>query len=318
MNQILKIAILDTNSLGDVILSSLQSLGHLQCLTKQQVTNIAPDTQIIISNKVEVDQALIDQLPKLQLICVAATGYNNIDLAAAQQANIPVCNVAGYSTNSVAQHVFALLLGWSNKIKQYHQASKQGQWSESDFFSLLDYPTFDLTGKTMGIFGYGAIGQQTAKLAQAFGMNVIVAERQAAQSIRQGRSSYQQTISQADVISLHNPLTEQSKNMVNQQFLSEMKDDAILINTARGGLIDEAALKTALQHQQIQAALLDGLSTEPPPADHILLQTKLDNLIITPHTAWASSQARQRLVEEIALNIQHHLTGKARNIVSQL
>lgn len=316
----MNIVFLDAESVGDTDLSPLRQHGKLQCYsTTESKANIADklvNADIVISNKVPLDETAMQHAARLKLICVAATGYNNVDITTAKRRSIQVSNVAGYSTNSVAQHVMAMLLNWSIKLSQYQQAIKDRNWQKSELFCLLDYPIFELSGLTFGIIGYGAIGQAAAKLAKAFGMRVIVAERPNSDKLREGRVTFEKFLKEADIISLHCPLTENTNKLVNADFLKQMKKDAILINTARGGLIDETALYKALLENQIQAALLDGLAIEPPSSEHILLNGELDNLVITPHTAWASAEARQTLINEIALNIADFKLGKARNKIA--
>ncbi|AWB68342.1 hypothetical protein C2869_18860 [Saccharobesus litoralis] len=312
----MKIVFLDSESVGAVELDAIKQFGELICVdtltAKQNLPELTQHADILISNKVLLQQDTLANCKNLKLICVAATGYNNIDLPAAQKQGIAVTNVAGYSTNSVAQHVFAMLLNWSIQLQAYQTASQNGQWLSSPLFCLLDYPIFELQGKTLALFGYGTIAQAVEKIALAFGMNVIIAERQYAPEPRAGRISYQDAIQQADVISLHCPLTRDSEQMVDDEFIRLMKKDAILVNTARGGLINETALANALQQGRIQAALLDGLSQEPPSLNNPLLVPQA-NLQITPHTAWASQQARQTLVNEIAKNIDAFMQGEHRN-----
>ncbi|NTS78784.1 D-2-hydroxyacid dehydrogenase [Catenovulum sp. SM1970] len=311
-----KIIFLDADTISDADLSAIEQQGELTCYNSDNQDAISADefasADVLISNKILLKQSEIARAKALKLICVAATGYNNVDLNVAEQNQVAVTNVAGYSTESVAQHVFALLLNWSIKLTQYQTDVNAGKWQDSPMFCLLDHPTFELTGKTIGIIGYGDIGRATARLAEAFGMKVIIAERANATNIRAGRTSLDDVIEQSDVISLHCPLSAQTDQLVDAAFLAKMKSDAILINTARGGLIDEAALAKALDAGQLQAALLDGLSVEPPPSDHPLLPQR-PNLILTPHTAWASKQARQKLVDEIAANIAAFKAGEKRN-----
>ena len=213
------------------------------------------------------------------------------------------------------QHVIALLLQLTNKISQYHRAVANGLWSQSKHFCLLDYPVTELAGKNFVVVGYGALGQASAQLAQAFGMQIIIAEQPDATSCRSGRVPFLSALAQADVISLHCPLNAQTEKLFNQQVLAAVKPGALLINTARGGLIDEAALLRALQNGQLGGAALDVLSQEPPPADHILLSAALPNLIITPHMAWASAEARQRMVVQLKQNIEAFISGKVLNRV---
>lgn len=314
----MKCAFLDVDTVGDVDFSQIQQVtGAFTRYTKaefeQNSEAILADIEVIITNKVVINEDRLKLAPNLKLICVAATGYNIIDLTACEKHQVVVCNVTNYATNTVAQHVFALLLSWANQIKQYHQASVDGTWQRSQFFCLLDFPIFELAGKTLGIIGYGASGQKVAEIAKAFGMKVLIAERENATDLRPERTEYKTVLAQADIISLHCPLTAENANFINTEFFQQLKPNCILVNTARGGLINEEALYNALSKQQIQAALLDGLSVEPAPHEHILIKSKLPNLIITPHTAWASQEARQVLIDEIAINIQAFIANEPRN-----
>jgi len=272
------------------------------------------DAEIIVTNKKLINSAVMDDCPQLRLICVAATGVNNVDIDAAKQKNIKVCNVRAYATSSVAQHVFSLILSLNRKLFTYREAAINGQWSQSDFFCFFGEPVSDLEGKTLGIIGYGELGHAVAEIARCFGMDVLIAKRDA-KDLREGRVELATLLSMADVVSLHCPLTEKNYHLLGEDELSLMKPAAILVNTARGGLIDETALLHALQTKQIAAAALDVLEQEPPAVNHALLNYHADNLIITPHVAWASRESRQRLVNEIAKNIQAFQQGQHRNLV---
>jgi glycerate dehydrogenase len=225
-----------------------------------------------------------------------------------------VCNVDGYATPSVVQHVFTLLLALTTRFNEYTSAVKQGDWSRSSFFCLLDYPIRELDGKTIGIVGYGHLGRAVASIAEAFGMTVLLAKRNI-EDTRPGRVALHDLLPQVDVLSLHCPLTEETRGMIAADELALMKKDAVLINTARGGLVDEYALLDALKAHQIGGAGLDVLEKEPPPPGYPILKADLPNLIITPHTAWASRESRQRLLDEIALNIEAFKAGELRNAV---
>ncbi len=285
--------------------------------------NAAPDevmagvggAELIVSNKVVLDRPVLQAATRLKLVCIAATGVNNIDRVAAKEQGITVCNVPAYATPSVVQHVFSLLLALTTQHTRYQQAVVEGRWSQSPFFCLFDYPVRELQGLNMGIVGYGELGRAVAAVAEAFGMNILLARRNA-DDRRPGRVPLDELLTRADVVSLHCPLTEDTRNLIGTKELALMKADAILVNTARGGLVDEQALLAALKSGQIGGAALDVLAQEPPPADYFLLQQQLPNLIITPHVAWASRQARQRLVDEIAENIRAFLRGEPRNVVN--
>ncbi|MBU1310328.1 MAG: D-2-hydroxyacid dehydrogenase [Gammaproteobacteria bacterium] len=309
-----QIVFLDAGTLADSDLSALQvDHARLQCFDYTSHADIVSRLQhasVAITNKVELTDAIMRQLPALKLICVAATGVNNVDLNAASELGIKVCNVRGYANTAVPQHVMALLLTLTNKVALYHQAAQQGRWSQSRHFCLLDYPLTELAAKTFAVIGYGALGQASARLAAAFGMQVIIAEQPDARTCRPGRVPFYQALAQADVVSLHCPLTAETTRLFNAQVLAAMKPTALLINTARGGLIDETALLQALQNGQLGGAALDVLCQEPPAPDNPLLNAGLANLIITPHMAWATAEARQRMVAQLASHISAYFAGK--------
>jgi glycerate dehydrogenase len=306
-----KVVFLDATTMAETDLTPLQLTGieltlYPQTSAEQLLTH-AKGATVLISNKVQLDARAIAALPDLRCILVAATGVNMVDLTAAKAAGIVVCNAQGYAGTAVPQQVFALLLQLTNHIYSYHQAVQQGQWSQSAQFCLHLQPIEELAGKTMTLLGYGDLGQATARLAEAFGMKVILAERPDNTEIRPGRTDFESAIRCADVLSLHCPLTDTTARLINAQTLSWMKPTALLINTARGGLIDEPALAQALTRGTIAGAALDVLSTEPPLKHHPLLAGNLPNLLITPHVAWASRQAMQRLVRQLTENLQAFL-----------
>jgi len=309
-----KVVFLDAATMADTDLTVLQlanvNLTLYSHTSSEQLLNHARGAQVLISNKVALDAKAIASLPELRCILVAATGVNMVDLAAARTAGVVVCNAQGYAGAAVPQQVFALLLQLTNHIHCYHQAVQQGTWSQSKQFCLHLQPIEELAGKTMTLLGFGDLGQATARLAEAFGMKVLIAERPEAEKIRTGRTAFEVALRQADVLSLHCPLTDSTAKLINATRLSWMKPQAILINTARGGLIDEPALANALATGKLAGAALDVLSSEPPVANHPLLRSDLPNLIITPHVAWASRQAMQRLVLQLAENLQAFLAGR--------
>lgn len=308
------IVFLDAASLGDADLAALQQPGcELQLFPYSAPADIVDRLQhadIAIVNKCRLDAAVLAQLPRLKAIMVAATGMDNIDLTAAATQGIQVFNVRDYAGTAVPQHVFALLLALSNQLCQYQQAVQRGDWSRSQNFCLLDYPMFELAGKTMVIVGYGSLGQATAELAKAFGMRVLIAERPDVTEVRPGRIAFNNALALADVLSLHCPLTPATQHLINRERLAQLKAGAVLINTARGGLIETEALIAALKSGQLLAAALDVLETEPPPAEHPLLQCRLPNLLLTPHIGWASREARTRMVLKIAANIQTFVNSR--------
>ncbi len=267
--------------------------------------------EVVVSNKVVLSRDALTKADKLRLICVAATGTNNVDLDAARELGIAVTNVRAYGTASVVQHVFALMLSLQRRIPAYQQAIREGRWAQSKFFCLLDFPIEELGGKVLGIVGYGELGQAVAKTAACFDMTVRIARRSPSDS-RPDRVSLDDLLAEADVLTLHCPLTEENRGLIGEAQLQRMKPSAILINAARGGLVDEAALATALRQGWIAGAGIDVLEQEPPNGTSPLL-SDLPNLILTPHIAWASRAARQRLLDQLVNIIRDYRQGSIRN-----
>ena len=282
---------------------------HTDALTCYQTTQPADtvsrcqNAEIIITNKVVLSAKILEQLPNLKLICIAATGTNNVDIKTATSLGIAVTNVSGYANHSVTQYIFSQILEYYSQTSHHHKNTEQGLWQTSPTFCYHGNGINELAGKTLGIIGYGSLGQSVARLAKAFGMKVMIAERKSASKIREGRNSFTRVLQSADIISLHCPQTIETEQLVNDYFLQEMKSTAMLTNTARGALIDNQALINALTNEKIAYAVLDVLEQEPPSRDHPLLGCDLPNLKITAHIAWASFQAQQRLIELIADNI---------------
>jgi len=271
--------------------------------------------QVVVTNKFVLDRAALAAAPDLKLVCLTATGTNNVDLAAAQELGIAVANVTGYATAAVVQHVFALILAHATRLLDYRAAVAAGAWSRSPMFCLLDFPIFELAGKTLGIVGYGELGRAVARVARCFGMEVLIAQRPGGPP-REGRLPLADLLPQVDVLSLHCPLAENTRGLIGAAELALMRPTALLVNTARGPLVDAQALAAALRAGTIGGAALDVLSSEPPPLDHPLLAPDIPNLILTPHTAWASREARQRVLDEVALNIAAFAAGERRNRVA--
>ena len=268
---------------------------------------------IVITNKVRLDAPAIEGASRLRLIAIAATGSDNVDLAAAAKRGVAVCNVRGYSTAGVAQHAIALLLNLATR--QYLYAREPALWPASPIFTRLEHPVVELEGKTLGIAGAGAIGSRTGEVAASLGMRVQCLARPGSPADvhpEWPRVDFPTFFSTSDAVSLHCPLNPTTTGMIGPHSLSLMPSHAFLINTSRGGLVDEAALAAALREHRIAGAALDVLSTEPPPPDHPLLDSSIPNLIITPHSAWIA-RARQRLVGEIAENLDAFLAGRSRN-----
>lgn len=293
---------LETTYRNDLNLEQLHACGNLithQTTTPEQVQTHIGDAEIVITNKVVIDASTIQSIhQQVKLICIAATGTNNVDLEAASAFNIPVTNVRDYGTQSVAEHVISLIFSLNRSIPAYQQAINTGQWQKSQQFCLLDYPIREVSGLKLCIVGYGVLGQATARLAKALGMQILIAE-QPNKSPREGRLKFEEALAQADIVSLHCPLTEETKHLIDTQAFEIMKSDAILINTARGGIVHEQALVEALTSGKIAAAATDVLTQEPPTQGNILLEKSLPNLMVTPHIAWASQTARQTLVDQL-------------------
>lgn len=275
----------------------------------EQVLERVKDADVIISNKVVIDSNTIEQCQNLKLILISATGTNNVDLIKAKEKGVVVCNCQGYGTAAVAQHTMSLMLALATSLLKYDRAVQQGQWNQSPIFCLLDYPIVELSDKTLGIVGYGELGQAVAKLAEAFGMRVLVAALPNRPSDA-SRVPFDELLTQVDFLSLHCPLTEETRDLIGEKEFNSMKNSAFLINCARGGVVNEAALKTALLDHQIAGAATDVLTVEPPKNGNILLDPTIPNLIITPHSAWGSVDARQRIVNQMLENVQGFIAGK--------
>lgn len=274
---------------------------------------------VAITNKVPLRADAIAQLPDLKLVAVAATGTDNVDLAACRERGIAVCNIRDYSLVSVPEHTFALMLAVRRSLKAYARDVAAGRWQQSTRFCLLDHPIGDLAGSRLGIVGYGALGRRVAEIGRAFGMEIVVSSRSPVSARRDQWRPMQLPLSSllmtSDVVSLHLPLTDETRHMIGAAELARMKKSAILINTARGGLVDEAALAEALTKGTIAGAGFDVLSKEPPVPDNPLLQLDLPNFILTPHVAWASAGAMQTLADMLVENIDAWAAGNPKNLV---
>jgi len=278
------------------------------------VQRLAPAT-IAICNKLPLRVETLSQLPKLRLIAVAATGVDNIDLPYCRSHNIAVCNTRGYAVNSLPEHALMLMLALRRSLIAYRNDVRAGRWHEAKQFCLLDHPIGDLRGATLGIVGFGTLGKSMAQLGRAVGMEVLVAEHKNAGVVRAGRVAFQEVLRRSDVLSLHCPLTEETKNLIGGEELAQLKPGAILINTARGGLIDDHALIEALQNGRLAGAGIDVLRNEPPRDGNPLLEVELPNLIVTPHNAWASRQAMQTLADQLIDNLEAFVSGSPQNLV---
>ncbi len=270
---------------------------------------------IAIANKTPVTRAVIESCPKLKLVAVAATGVNNVDLEACRERGIAVCNIRGYAEHTVPEHVFMLLLALRRNLLAWRQTLRQGAWQRSEGFCLFDHEMHDLAGSTLGLIGHGSTGAGVERLARAFGMEVLIAENKGAEATRPGHTAFEEVLARADQISLHVPLLESTRDLIGSREFGLMKKTAVLINTARGGVVNEAALVSALKTRRIAGAGFDVLSTEPPRDGHPLLDLDLPNFLLTPHVAWSSREAMQRLGDQLIDNIEAFVRGEARNRV---
>lgn len=277
--------------------------------TAEQVLARIQDVNVVISNKVIVNAEVMEQCKNLKLVLISATGTNNIDLDFARSKGIVVCNCQGYGTSAVAQHTLTLMLALATSLLKYEHAVKQGEWNKSPIFCLLDFPIVELSGKTLGIIGYGELGQAVAKLAEAFGMKILVASLPNRPTYKD-RTPFAELLAQVDFLSLHCPLTDETRDLIDSQAFDKMKKSAFLINCARGGIVNEQALADALRQGKIAGAATDVLSVEPPTQGNVLLAQDIPNLIITPHSAWGSVDARQRIVNQMLENVEAFKQGK--------
>lgn len=313
----MKIVVLDgyTENPGDLSWEGLEKLGVLtvyDLTAPDQTLSRIGDAEIVYTNKTVLSREIIEKAQNLKFIGVLATGFNVVDIAAAKERSIPVCNIPTYGTTAVAQFVFALLLEICHHAGHHNGEVQKGRWTQSIHFCFWDYPLMELAGKTMGIIGFGRIGRATADIAKAFGMNVLAFD-----AYYKGPETVPMDVllKNSDVISLHCPLTDETRNMINQFTIAQMKDGVILINTSRGPLINEADLREALLSKKVYAAGVDVVSAEPIQKNNPLLG--LDNCIITPHIAWAPRESRQRLMDVAVDNLRAFLSGTPQNVVNK-
>ena len=317
---ILKIVILDGYSAnpGDLSWKELEQMGEVTVYDRtspSETIQRAADADIVLTNKVVLDREKIAQLPRLKYIGVLATGYNVVDIEAAHQRGVIVTNVPAYSTESVAQMVFAHLLTVTNRTEHYAIQNRKGRWSSNPDFCYWDFPHMELAGKTFGIVGLGNIGRRVAEIALAFGMKVMAMTSKSQDQLPTGieKADIQTLLSSSDVLSLHCPLTDKTRHLINAETLLKMKPTAILINTGRGPLIDDQAVANALQEGRLGAFCADVLTTEPPASNNPLLSQP--NAFITPHIAWASTEARVRLIQIATDNVRAFINCKTQNAV---
>lgn len=317
--KVMKIVILDgfTAQPGDLSWQALEELGTLTVYDRTQPHETvarAADADIVLTNKVVISREGMDQLPKLRYIGVLATGYNVVDIQAASERGITVTNVPAYSTESVAQMVFAHLLTVTNRTEHYAIANREGRWSRNPDFCYWDFPHTELAGKTFGIVGLGNIGQRVAQIALAFGMKVKAMSSKPTLPAGIKKVSWEELLATSDILSLHCPLTERTHHLINSDTLQQMKSTTILINTGRGPLVDDQAVALALSEGRLSAFCADVLTEEPPSTENPLL--KQPNAFITPHIAWASREARIRLIQVATDNVRAFLDGKPQNVVT--
>lgn len=305
--------------LGDLDLSPLrQQFDEFELFAATRPEQMAERLQgavAVVSNKVVLDAQTLAANPQLKLILVAATGTNNVDLAAARSQGITVCNCQGYGTPSVAQHTLALLLALATRLVDYNRAVAAGEWAKAQQFCLLDFPIVELEGKTLGLLGHGELGGAVARLAEAFGMRVLSGQIPG-RPARDDRLPLDELLPQVDALTLHCPLNDHTRHMIGSRELELLKPGALVVNTARGGLIDEQALADALRSGHLGGAATDVLSVEPPTAGNPLLADDIPRLLITPHSAWGAVEARQRIVGQLSENAQAFFAGQPRRVVS--
>lgn len=316
----MKAVFLDYATMGpdlniDSMRAILPQLEIFDVTLNHQLAGRLRGVAFVLANKIRLTDELLQANPELRFIGLTATGTDNIDLTAARQYGVAVCNIRGYCTQSVAEHVFACLLNLTHSIGRYNTAVRAGKWQQADDFCMLSYPLRQLSAMTLGIVGYGNLGKCVEKIGKGFGMQVIVSARRGATTVDRGRVGFDELLQRADAISLHCPLNDATRGLFGAAEFAKMKSGAILINTARGGLIDSAALADALRAGTIAAAAIDVLPQEPPVDGDPLLDYDGANLIVTPHIAWATLEARQAAIDELTVNIAAFLQGRERNRV---
>jgi glycerate dehydrogenase len=307
----------DTVSNGDLDASGLQAaVGDLKlCESDDSKTaERLRDAEIVLLNKIELSREQLQSLPNLKLIAVAGTGTNNIDVAVARELGIAVCNVRGYCTSSVVQHVWGLILSLTQHVSGYARLASNGSWTRNEALTVLSHPIRELDGRAFGVVGWGELGRGAARVAEAFGMRILIANR-LGQPPRPDRIELPQLLAAADIVSLHCPLNDSTRGLIGERELALMKPDALLINTARGALVDGEALSIALKAGRLGGAGIDVLPREPPLDGDPLLDPDIPNMILTPHVAWAAREARQRCLDEMAANIKDFLGGGRRSRV---
>ena len=316
-----KIVVLEKNSVtpaGDISLEMIENLGDVtiyDSVPAGKLEDVVKDAEAVICSKAKFTESVLENCPKLKYIGLWATGYDNINVCAAAKKGITVSNVPGYSTNSVAQHTFAMILNLASNSIKYDKSVHDGDWKKASIFTYLDFPIMEISGKKLGILGYGAIGKAVAKIGEAFGMQPIIHTRTKPENCSYPVVSLDELLAEADFLTLHCPLTDATRKIINKETLSKMKKTAYVINTSRGGTIDEAALAEALHAGTIAGAGIDVLDGEPMREDHPFFDAP--NCIITPHVAWASFEARRRLVNIVYENLKAYIDGAPINNVER-
>lgn len=310
----MKITILDGHGInpGDLDFAPLEALGEVVVYSttlEHDIVERSRDCDVLIVNKVKLQRRHIEKLTNLSAICLFATGFDNVDVVAAKEHGVSVYNAIGYGTESVAQHVIAMMLSFTNRVESHHRSVMAGDWATQQQFSYSLHTITELSGKSLGIIGYGRIGQRVGDLARSFGMNVLVPNRGKTYHNDEKVLSFGDLLGQADYLSLHAPLTDETRALICKETLSKMQHHAIIINTGRGDLINETDLAHALNHGKIAGAALDVVSIEPPDPQNPSILFSAKNCVITPHMAWRSIEARTRLLHIVAANIQHHIDG---------
>lgn len=283
--------------------------------SQTQILDRLKDATVAITNKIPIREDVLSKLPDLKLIIVAATGYDCIDIEACRRRGIPVCNLRHYTLNSVPEHTIMLLLNLRRNFVKYQELVKAGEWQKANSFTVNSLPINDLFGSVLGIIGYGALGRGVERIARGFGMDILIAERKGATEVRHGRIPFEEVLGRADAIAIHSPLTPETRNMIGREEFKLLKPSAVLVNCGRGGLIDEVALVDALVEGRIAGAATDVLTIEPPAEGNPLLDSKIPNLIVTPHNAWSSQQAQRELTRQIVTILDSYRSGSPINLV---
>jgi len=314
----MKIVFLDESTItrGDMDFSCFEALGTYvgyPLSDEAEIIERAAGADAVIANTARMNRRVLDSLPNLRMVGVIATGYNNIDLDSAREKGVRVCNVAGYAANSVPQHTFALILNLASRVYRYDADVRAGDWQQAPIFTLLSYPTFELAGKTLGIVGFGTIGKNVARIAEAFLMNVLAYDAFGIKDDMYPNIDMDTLLAESDIVTLHCPLTEDTRNLIDEDAIAKMKRTAMIINTARGGIIDEPALAGALNNGRLAGAGIDVVEEEPPKNGNVLFTAQ--NCVLTPHAAWSTVEARQKLVDETAENIKAFSEGGERNVI---